>query len=195
MILESSRRHQKPRRRAKNFWRCCEKVADQTNKPFGKLILPRQSTFLAPNLMCPRQMQFTKQTFFYRMTIKTSLDLTVNFDHEHSIVPTGCPWVSEDGSERNRDEAIKEKTVSAKPATPYLRPVGKMKKLPSNVNFRYLYPPGDLEKGQLRVTDPIWSLKVYNVLPPLGKGQRANCVSARRPETGVCAWRAACYSA
>ena len=25
-------------------------------------------------------------------------DLTVNFHHEHSIVPTNCPWVSEDGS-------------------------------------------------------------------------------------------------
>ena len=60
-----------------------------------------------------------------------------------------------------------------------------MKKLPSNVNFRYLYQPGDLEKGRQRATDPIWSLKVYNVLPPLVKAQRANCVSARRPETGV----------
>jgi len=26
------------------------------------------------------------------------LDHTVNFHHEHSIVPTNCPWVSEDGS-------------------------------------------------------------------------------------------------
>ena len=161
----------------------------------GKLILPRQSTFLAPNSMCPRQMQFTKQTFFYHMTIKTSLDLTINFHHKHSIVPTSCPWVSEDGSERNRDEAIKEKTVSAKPAAPYLRPVGKMKKLPSNVNVCYLYQPGGLERGRQRATDPIWSLKVYNVLPPLVKAQRANCVSARRPETGVCAWRASYYSA
>ena len=80
-----------------------------------------------------------------------------------------------------------KKRLSAKPAAPYLRPVGKMKKLPSNVNFRYLYQPGDLEKGRQRATDPIWSLKVYNVLPPLVKAQRANCVSARRPETGVCA--------
>ena len=24
------------------------------------------------------------------------LDLTVTFHHEHSIVPTSCPWVSED---------------------------------------------------------------------------------------------------
>ena len=26
------------------------------------------------------------------------LDLTVNFHHEHSIVPANCPWVSEDGA-------------------------------------------------------------------------------------------------
>ena len=26
------------------------------------------------------------------------LDLTVNFHHKHSIVPTNCPWVSKDGS-------------------------------------------------------------------------------------------------
>ena len=25
------------------------------------------------------------------------IDLTVNFHHKHSIVPTNCPWVSEDG--------------------------------------------------------------------------------------------------
>ncbi|CAH3028331.1 unnamed protein product, partial [Porites evermanni] len=55
--------------------------------------------------------------------------------------------------------AIKEKTVSAKPGTPYLRPVGKMKKLHSNVNVCYLYQPGDLERGRQRATDPIWSLK------------------------------------
>ena len=28
----------------------------------------------------------------------SSLDLKVNFHHEHCIVPTICPWVSEDGS-------------------------------------------------------------------------------------------------
>ena len=26
-----------------------------------------------------------------------SLDFTINFHHEHSIVPTSCRWVSEDG--------------------------------------------------------------------------------------------------
>ena len=60
--------------------------------------------------------------------------------------------------------AIKEKNVYAKPSTPYLRPVGESeKKLPSIVNVRYLYQPGELEGGVKRATDPIWSLKVYNI--------------------------------
>ena len=60
--------------------------------------------------------------------------------------------------------AIKEKNVYAKPSTPYLRPVGESeKKLPSLVNVRYLYQPGELEGGVKRATDPIWSLKVYNI--------------------------------
>jgi len=51
-------------------------------------------------------------------------------------------------------EAIKEKAVSAKPSTPYLRRVGvNEKKLPSNVNVRYLYQPGELEGGQRRAID------------------------------------------
>ena len=38
--------------------------------------------------------------------------------------------------------AIKDKYVSAKPSTPYSRPVGQReKKLPSLVNVRYLYQP------------------------------------------------------
>jgi len=61
-------------------------------------------------------------------------------------------------------KAIKEKTVSAKPSTPYLRPVGvNEKKLPSGVSVRYLYQPGELEGGGRRATDPIWSLKVFNI--------------------------------
>ena len=60
--------------------------------------------------------------------------------------------------------AIKEKNVYGKPSTPYLRPVGEReKKLPSLVNVRYLYQPGELEGGVKRATDPIWSLKVYNI--------------------------------
>ena len=61
-------------------------------------------------------------------------------------------------------EAIKKKTVSANPSTPYLRPVGvNEKKLPSGSSVRYLYRPGELEGGLRRATDPIWSLKVYEI--------------------------------
>ena len=60
--------------------------------------------------------------------------------------------------------AIKEKYVSAKPSTPYSRAVGQReKKLPSLVNVRYLYQPGELEGGVKRATDAIWSLKVYSI--------------------------------
>ena len=60
--------------------------------------------------------------------------------------------------------AIKEKVVISEPATKYLRPVGlNEKKLPSLVNVRYLYQPGELEGGFKRATDPIWSLDVYNI--------------------------------
>ena len=60
--------------------------------------------------------------------------------------------------------AIKEKAVYSKPSTPYLRPVGEKEKLlPSFVPVRYLYQPGELEGGTKRATDPIWSLKVYNI--------------------------------
>ena len=61
-------------------------------------------------------------------------------------------------------EAIKEKSVSSKPSTPYSRPVGlNEKKLSPQVNVRYLYEPGELEGGGRRANDPIWSLKVYNI--------------------------------
>ena len=49
-------------------------------------------------------------------------------------------------------------------ATPYMRPVGVYeKKLSPQFNVRYLYYPGELEGGGRRATDPIWSLKVYNI--------------------------------
>ena len=61
-------------------------------------------------------------------------------------------------------EAIKEKSVYSKPSTPYSRPVGlNEKKLTPQLNVRYLYQPGELEGGGKRATDPIWSLKVYNI--------------------------------
>ena len=60
--------------------------------------------------------------------------------------------------------AIREKTVASKPATPYMRPVGgKERQLPPQAHVRHLYYPGELEGGGRRATDPIWSLKVYNI--------------------------------
>ena len=61
--------------------------------------------------------------------------------------------------------AIKEKEVYSKPSTKYNRPVDAAeKKLPPLINVRYLYQPGELEGGTKRATDPIWSLKVYQVV-------------------------------
>ena len=60
--------------------------------------------------------------------------------------------------------AIKEKAVYSNPSTSYSRPVGEREKLlPSLVQVRYLYQPGELEGGTKRATDPIWSLKVYSI--------------------------------
>lgn len=54
--------------------------------------------------------------------------------------------------------------ISKKPHTFYHRLVGaNEKRLPTLVNVRYLHPPGELEGGGKRTTDPIWSLKVYNI--------------------------------
>ena len=53
-------------------------------------------------------------------------------------------------------DAIKEKAVSAKPATPYMRQVGVYeKKRPPQAHVRYLYYPGELEGGGRRATNPI----------------------------------------
>ena len=63
--------------------------------------------------------------------------------------------------------AIKEKNIVSKP---YSRPVGvNEKKLPPLINVRYLYQPGELEDGTKRATDPIWSLKVYQVVKNMTK--------------------------
>ena len=60
--------------------------------------------------------------------------------------------------------AIKEEAVTSLP-TKYNRPVGLAeKKLPPLINVRYLYQPGELEGGTKRATDPIWSLKVHQVV-------------------------------
>ena len=60
--------------------------------------------------------------------------------------------------------AIREKVISAKPATTYMRPIGENeRKLPLYAHVRYLYYPGELEGGGRRATDPIWSLKVFKI--------------------------------
>ena len=66
--------------------------------------------------------------------------------------------------------AIKEKNIVSKPSTPYSRPVGvNEKKLPPLISVRYLYQLGELEGGTKRATDPIWSLKVYQVVKNMTK--------------------------
>ena len=60
--------------------------------------------------------------------------------------------------------AIKEKEVFSNLSTKYNRPVRLAEnKLPPLIDVRYLYQPGELEGGAKRATDPIWSLKVYQV--------------------------------
>ena len=68
MMLESSRRYQKTRRRGKIS-------EDATKKWLIKQALWRINRTAPkhiprPKSMCPRQMQFTKQTFSYHMTLK-----------------------------------------------------------------------------------------------------------------------------
>ena len=62
------------------------------------------------------------------------------------------------------DKALGLKEVDIKPYS-YKRPVGlKEKRLPSGVQVRYLFSPGEDEGGERRrATDPIWSLEVYNI--------------------------------
>ena len=43
-------------------------------------------------------------------------------------------------------------------------PLGRTKKNFLLSSMRYLYQPGELEGGTKRATDPIWSLKVYQVV-------------------------------
>ena len=59
-------------------------------------------------------------------------------------------------------DAIKTKTVAHEPSSVVPdSPVGlKEQRLPSGVDVRYLYQPGELEGGRSRATDPVWSLEV-----------------------------------
>jgi len=91
-------------------------------------------------------------------------------------------------------KAIKENTVSAKPSTPYLTPVGvNEKKLPSGVSVGYLYQPGELESGRRRATDPIWSLKVFNIERSITKPNEPVLYYLRDgPKRGFFSRRTAC---
>ena len=82
--------------------------------------------------------------------------------------------------------AIKEKNIVSKPSTPYSRPVGvNEKKLPPLINVRYLYQPGELEGGTKRATDPIWSLKVYQVVKNMTKpNEPVVCYLSDGPKRG-----------
>ena len=61
-------------------------------------------------------------------------------------------------------DAIREKAVSSKPATPYMRPVGGMRESSHQACLCDTCTTlANLEGGGRRATDPIWSLKVYNV--------------------------------
>ena len=61
-------------------------------------------------------------------------------------------------------DGIKDKLVEAKSSMTYSRPVGlKEKRLDSSKNVSYLNALDELEGGQRRATDPVWSLKVYGM--------------------------------
>ena len=55
-----------------------------SSKPFGRFISPRQSAFLAPNLMFLRRTRFTKRIFFFATrhprTWSRAKDLQIRFD-------------------------------------------------------------------------------------------------------------------
>ena len=81
-----------PENDAKNGW---------TSKSFSKFIFLRQNIYLALNSMCPRQMQFTKHTFFF---FHTTLWGMVRVEkHTNTLWPSStwpafskklrhCPW-------------------------------------------------------------------------------------------------------
>jgi len=83
--------------------------------------------------------------------------------------------------------AIKEKSVDARPSTPYSRPVGKRKKiLPSLVHIRYLYQSGELEGGMKRATDAIRSLKVFGIERSFSKPNPFSTICTMDPSAALC---------
>ena len=65
---------------------------------------------------------------------------------------------------RKPSDAIRASAVPHKPSLPTGRVVGLQEPLlPSSVQVRYLYQPGELEGGRRRATDPVWSLTTHTV--------------------------------
>ena len=66
-------------------------------------------------------------------------------------------------------QAIRAKTVAQKPSLPAARSADtrgvrlKEPLLPSSANVRYFFQPGELESRHRCATDPILSIKVYNI--------------------------------
>ena len=58
-------------------------------------------------------------------------------------------------------DAIKTKTVTAKPSLPSTTP--EMPILGPSVLVRYLYSPGELKGGSKRATDPVWSMSTHSI--------------------------------
>ena len=63
-------------------------------------------------------------------------------------------------TDKKPSNAIKAKTLTQTPSSEVPeRPLG----LKEGVGVRYFYQPGELEVGRRRVTDPVWSLEMYQL--------------------------------
>ena len=78
------------------------------------------------------------------------------------IKALNCEVIRITGKEPDKAIGLKEVDINH---VNYKRPVGlKEKRLPSGVQVRYLFSPGEDEGGERRrATDPIWSIEVYNI--------------------------------
>ena len=94
-----------PVERATQLWRSMRKTTScketrESPSCFSSLI--GQKSFFWP--IRSRQSKRFWNWFGKRKCPGASLDLTVNFHHEHCIVPTDCPWVSEDACSDSHDQ-------------------------------------------------------------------------------------------
>ncbi|MEW8684766.1 MAG: hypothetical protein AB2556_03065, partial [Candidatus Thiodiazotropha sp.] len=72
-------------------------------------------------------------------------------------------------------EAIRARSVIQKPSLVVSGRLVDLEeaKLPSGVGVRYMYQPGELERGRRRATDPIWSLDVHRLGRAVTKSDEA----------------------